>query len=728
MMPSTKTSVFRFADVEVREREFSLTKAGEVLPVEPKAFRVLLALLRNPGKLIGKEELLNAVWGDAAVTENSLARSVALLRRLLGDETRNPRYIETVATVGYRFVCPVEEMEDANGGLAGAARAETGNGSDLLHEERVAVEAVPATSQGWVGRVLGRRWLWTTVVIVVGLGASAIWYLRRPLPPLRVTEYTQITHDDRHKIPVAADGARLYLNLDHQPYSAQVAVSGGEFTPFPVALPNPFLRDVSPDGSSLLVSSLDIGHQSLWSVQIPGGSLRRLLDDGLVSSAAWSPNGKLLAYCTRNGDLNVMRGDGTESRKLVSAPGHNTLFPTIDVSWSPDGSRIRFTWDRKLWEVSSSGSGLHPLLPGWHPSEWQCCGRWTPDGRFFVFLLSEPLVSNTSAVIPAAQIWSLDERHSFLRPALPEPVQLTSGPIRWGGPVLNKDGKKIFARGVILRGELVRFDAQSRQLQPYLSGISAEFVTFSPDGKSLAYVTYPEGILWRANRDGSNPIQLTDPPIYPNLLRWSPDGRQILFTASNSEGQMKVYLLPSEGGRPKMLLPSDHRVQFDPNWSPDGRKIVFSTSETVSTGIKRSICILELSNGQVTDIPQSQDRYSTRWSPDGQNLAGLTIGSTQSLTVFDFKTQQWSDIQKGSDGFPTWSHDGKFIYFLRPVDDPGVYRIRPTGGEAERVVDLKGFRFTGVWSYWFGLDPEDTPLLLRDTGTDDIFALTLEER
>ena len=87
-MPSTKTSVFRFADVEVREREFSLTKAGEVLPVEPKAFRVLLALLRNPGKLIGKEELLNAVWGDAAVTDNSLARSVALLRRLLGDETR----------------------------------------------------------------------------------------------------------------------------------------------------------------------------------------------------------------------------------------------------------------------------------------------------------------------------------------------------------------------------------------------------------------------------------------------------------------------------------------------------------------------------------------------------------------------------------------------------------------------------------------------------------------
>jgi Tol biopolymer transport system component/DNA-binding winged helix-turn-helix (wHTH) protein len=727
-MMANKSFVFRFDDVEVREREFSLTKAGEVLPVEPKAFRVLLALLRNPGKLIGKEELLNAVWGDAAVTDNSLARSVALLRRLLGDETRNPRYIETVATVGYRFVCPVEVMEEASGGLAGAGRAETGNGSDLLHEEGVAVEADPATTQGWVGRVLKRRWLWATVVMVVGLGASAIWYLRRPLPPPRVTEYTQITHDDRHKIPVGTDGARLYLNLDYHP--AQVAVSGGEVTPFPVALPNPFLRDVSSDGSSLLVTSWDSGHASLWSVQVPGGSLRRLFDDPQLSlvSAAWSPDARHLAYCTSNGDIYVVQSDGAESHKLVSAPGHLGNFYNGFISWSPDGSRIRFTWDHKLWEMSSSGSVLHPLLPSWHPSEWQCCGRWTRDGRFFIFLLSKPLRSNTGSTIPAAQIWALDERHSFLRPAHPEPVQLTSGPIRWGGPVPDKDGKKIFARGVTLRGELVRFDAQSRQLQPYLSGISAEFVTFSPDGKSLAYVTYPEGILWRANRDGSNPIQLTDPPIYPNLLRWSPDGRQILFTASNSEGQMKVYLLPSEGGKPRMLLPSDTRWQFDPNWSPDGRKIVFSASETVSTGPKRSICILELSTGQVTDIPKSQDRYSTRWSPDGQYLAGLKIESTQSLTVFDFKTQQWSDIQKGEVDFPTWSHDGKFIYFLRPVDDPGVYRIRPTGGEAERVVDLKGFRFTGVWRYFLGLDPEDTPLLLRDTGTDDIFALTLEER
>src|SRR6185369_4137768 len=122
-MMANKSFVFRFADMEVREREFSLIKSGEALPVEPKAFRVLLILLRNPQKLIQKEELFNAVWGDAAVTENSLTRSIALLRRLLGDDTHNPRYIETVATVGYRFVCPVAVSEDGMGNLEATGKA-----------------------------------------------------------------------------------------------------------------------------------------------------------------------------------------------------------------------------------------------------------------------------------------------------------------------------------------------------------------------------------------------------------------------------------------------------------------------------------------------------------------------------------------------------------------------------------------------------------------------------
>lgn len=117
---ASKSFVFRFDDVEVREREFTLIKASKVLTVEPKAFRALLFLLHNPQRLISKEELLNTVWGDAVVTEGSLTRCISLLRSLLGDDIRQPRYIATVATVGYRFVCKVEVSEDASGNLEAA--------------------------------------------------------------------------------------------------------------------------------------------------------------------------------------------------------------------------------------------------------------------------------------------------------------------------------------------------------------------------------------------------------------------------------------------------------------------------------------------------------------------------------------------------------------------------------------------------------------------------------
>ena len=143
-MMGNKSFVFRFADVEVREREFTLIKAGKVLAVEPKAFRVLLFLLHNPQKLISKEELLNAVWGDAAVTEGSLTRCIWLLRRLLGDDIHEPRYIETVATVGYRFVCKVEVSEIASEDLQATDKANGLSEGDLVE--------TPAN-----GEIAGRR-------------------------------------------------------------------------------------------------------------------------------------------------------------------------------------------------------------------------------------------------------------------------------------------------------------------------------------------------------------------------------------------------------------------------------------------------------------------------------------------------------------------------------------------------------------------------------------------
>lgn len=517
-MTQRKGLVFRFGDVEVREREFTLIKAGNVLPVEPKVFRLLLYLLHNPQRLTTKEELLDAVWEDAAVTESSLTRTIALLRRLLGDDIREPRYIATVPTVGYRLVCPVDvaeedsreldESSERNGlnrnDLIGGSENETASG-DAEFRAQIG-EAVSSRKSESSTQTLRRRWPFAALALALGI-ACIVWYMRWPSTHLRVSEFTQLTHDGRHMIPLGTDGVRLYLNVyPHQNPPAQVAIFGGEIVRIPMALPDPWISDLSSDGANLLVMS-NFGHRDgigIWSVQAAGSSLRHLIDGDIVS-AAWSPDQKEVVFSTTNRDVDVVRSDGTDAHRLTNVPFLVNNFYFDRLAWSPDGETIRFDRNNRIYEMKPDGSGLHLFLPQWHPSSALCCGQWTPDGRVFLFLSFEPSVSTDVYLQPRSQVWAHFEHRGLFQREI-DPVQLTSGPIRWGRPIPAKDGKKIFAMGSVQNGELVRMDAKSHQLQPYLGGKSAEGVSFSADGRYIAYVTFPEGILWRANRDGSNPV------------------------------------------------------------------------------------------------------------------------------------------------------------------------------------------------------------------------------
>jgi serine/threonine protein kinase/WD40 repeat protein len=551
------------------------------------------------------------------------------------------------------------------------------------------------------------------------LAVALLGYLwMQPAAAPRVANYIQLTHDGEPKSLIGTDGSRLYLGLgvaSSASFSArgiaEISVAGGRPKVIPLMpSPNMIPLDLSPNGSELLVVDGQGAPPKgpLWSLPILGGSPRRL-GDIVGENASWSPDGKLLAY-TNLGDLFVANSDGSEPRKLSHVSGD-----IQSVTWSPDGSRLRLdssetvgtVGQEVLWDVSAKGEGLHRLMPGWHNLPDECCGKWTPDGKYFIFQ------SN-------GQIWSLAKSGGFLH-STPQPTQLTFSPLTLSSPLPSKDGTKLFVIGQTYRGELMRYDSKTHQFSPALGGISAEYVAFSKDGQWIAYVSYRDGALWRSRVDGSDRLQLTDPPMYPLLPRWSPDGKKIIFFefAISADKPARMYEVSAEGGRPHPLLPNDPHQQLDPNWSPDGSKIIFSNE---SNDLSSAIHILDLANGQVSDLPDSQGLYSPRWSPDGQRVSAFSADS-KTLLLFDFRTRKWTELAHGSLGWLNWSHNGQFVYMLDFSGKTAVVRIRVSDHKTEQVVDLGNFSSTGRYGTALALAPDDAPLLLRDLGSQDIYSV-----
>jgi WD40 repeat protein len=355
------------------------------------------------------------------------------------------------------------------------------------------------------------------------------------------------------------------------------------------------------------------------------------------------------------------------------------------------------------------GTGLRRLHPERPDLRDECCGAWTADGKYFLFW------SNS-------QVWGLARKSRFLGPE-PKPIQLTSSLMPLQRPFPSTDGKKVFVVGQTNRGELVRYNPQSGRFEPFLGGISAEYVDFSPDGQWMAYVTFPDQVLWRSKVDGSERLQLTYAPAQPFIPRWSPDGKTIAFFDARHGKDPKIHTVSPEGGNPRPLLPDDPGPQADPNWSPDGSKIVFGAGPV---GPKTLIRILDLATHQVTTLPGSQGLFGPRWSPDGRYIAALNADLTK-LLIFDFQTQKWTEVAKGSPGWPGFTKDGKYLYFQDISGTGLVMRFCPRDLRVERVADLKNVVMVGQYGTWFAPTPDGSFMLLCDAGTTDVYSLDWQE-
>jgi len=588
-------------------------------------------------------------------------------------------------------------------------------------EPRVVASSEPAPAR-LPRRFVLRHWLAAgSAAVVIAVAAVFAYLATRPQATPKVSGYVQITSDRQPKtafgyLPLLTDGPRLYLPEFVDGAFAFMQVSAGGGTPVPVSSFNSGASplDIFPDRSQILVSFAGSAPEGPFWILSPLGGSPQSVGSFRGHDAAWMPDGQGIVYATGN-DLLLGRLHGTESQKLVALPG-GASWPR----WSLDGTRLRFTMNdpktnsNSIWEVAADGSNLHQLLTGWNTPPAECCGTWTPDGRYYVFQATRN--SRT-------HIWALPDKVGLLQKAGGVPVQLTAGPLNYFTPLPSRDGKKLFVVGSQPRGELERFDAKTGQFVPLFSGQSFEGLDFSRDGEWVAYVTFPEGCLWKSKADGSQPIQLTFPPTQVFLPRWSPDGKRIVYAGTIPGQATNIYIIPAEGGQPEAVTEGENN-KGDVSWSADGNQLIYGFLANMPA--RSGLHVLDLRTHQDSPVPGSEGLFSPRWSPDGKFAAALPLDGS-SLRLYDFATRKWTELAKLPINYPSWSRDSQYVYFDTLATESAFYRVQISDRRLEKLVSLQNVRRGGTYQ-WTGLAPDGSPLLVRDVGTEEIYALDWEEQ
>lgn len=656
-MTSENPSAFVFDDVRVEPGTFRAFKAGNAIQVEPKALKLLLYLIENRGRLIEKDEILGEIWNGTHVTENALSREIAKLRRSLGDDSKTPRYIETVRTRGFRFIAevkvePVSARAGTNGSETNLAPA------DIAVEPGVADDRPSGQSVSW-----GRGLVVAGLVLMLAIALLIAWKIYRS-PRSNVAG-----------LPVAIRQITSWPGLDCNPA-------------------------FSPNGESIAYSSDHTGSFEIFVKSIaPGGREIQLTNDGQQNfDPAWSPDGKYIAYYSmkRHG-IFVMPSLGGVPKQLTEFGSHPV--------WSPDGQWLAFqsvsapdlgatpVGSANIWIVSSHGGSAKQVTQNGSPFGSQFAPSWSPDGKRIAFLNFDTITSEVwSIAVDGTQIKAITDRKS--------------GDKSW--PIYAPDGKSIYYnRGEALWRTPVSSETGAAVGEPIkvadLGSTVIRNASISPAGTRIAYsagsaddnlVTVP---ISPVTREANGPVSfLTNETGTRHLApAFSPDGGKIAFAAQRRGGPPNIWLMDTDGTNLTQLTVNGGRF---PNWYPDGKQIAFLSARQGH----RRIWSMASAGGNEKPLFELDDIENPRLSPDGQQIAfnftqgGVVNSATVAVTGGEPKQLTFD---KELAGWASWSPDGRFLALeIKRGDDTHIAIVPSKGGEPIQLTFAPGQSWPNGWS------------------------------
>lgn len=575
--------LIRFGDFTLDPIRGTLSRHGIRLKLQPQPRRILEMLIETAPGILSREDMQRDIWGnDVAVdVEQSLNFCIRQIRIALNDGSKEPRFIETIPRLGYRFMVPI--LRDG----ANAASLTLLNPQPVAPAEaaEAASDVLPDAPLPSLQRPSLRKWLSMgavaiaiIVAVVVGVQRSA---MRRESHPLKISYVTTYPGDelDPSLSPDGSQVAFAWGGNRNENRDIYVLPVGGQN---PLRLTQDPADDMSPawspDGRSIaFLRRYDDARANIMLIPALGGPERSLYSINLVARLtepaqrllAWSPNGKWLVFTQSEPGGSVLTLLSLESGAVRSIfRRRSARFEDTSPALSRDGRWLAFArFDSTATSAILIQRMTDRMEPEGEPSPVINVGpnthspAWNEDGKHLLFIDGHSIKE-----------FELGGSTSVVYEGDSEFQGLTVGGSRTIA-VRSPENSDIFAIPLQLGG----LSAAGPPAPLIQSSAIDSLPRFSPDGRQLAFVSYRSGSgeVWLADADGGNERQLTNLRAHiAGFPRWSPDGKRIAFHA-RVPSLSQAYVLDVASGIPRQVT-NDSSESGTPSWSSDGHSLLIS--------------------------------------------------------------------------------------------------------------------------------------------------------
>lgn len=627
--------VYEFDDFQIAPDERRLSRSGQLIPLSGKAFEMLLALVRNRGRLLTKDELFQLVWPDQIVEESNLTVNMSAIRRALGERASSPRYIATISGRGYRFTADVRQF--------------AGQGLTIERERfaRMVVQQEEIESSVFTinlfDRLAAHRLLLATLVaFALIIAAGSFWihgsfYRASVVPPpwSNVTPRRFATHGVPFRVAISPDGKsiayRQRINGKDTLWLGQIESNSS----VPISERTDLTYQAlvfSPDSSNLYVTARGWKEPRSKLMRMPaiGGVMTDLIQN-VDSPVTFSPDGKQLAFIRRDPQAkqaSIIIADAADGKNehVLATSAAPTHFSSTGLTWSPDGKLIAVglqTNEREQSEIVGirvADATVNRI----GSNSWGVIGNmaWSPDGSGVL------TITRDNPAARRAQVWFVPYPAGAAR-------KLTNDLNVYLSDILSvsTDGKLLLLQGHLTSEIRIAPGGDIKRSRVVLKGVEPEYegvdgLAWKPDGHLLysAYSGDGQGI-WEISNDGRNVHQLTANRLdsLDRQMRVTRDGRYIVFQ-SNRSGSFQIWRVNADGSDLRQLTTGGENTQ--PTLSPDGQWIVYASEGEGQAGLRK----ISIDGGEpvvLTDRKASAPEVS----PDGRQIAYFYFSSSLPLRL-----------------------------------------------------------------------------------------------